>query len=167
MKKALLVTLSIAIVAGLGLLGISLNAPYEGAVNYSEAELERRAVASHPDWANYEEDLKADLGARAVAEWEGRPRRLRLVGSGIEVDFSIEGAWANRTFAIPILLRDNIGHMRRNTSVGIRDGLVTYGFEQIYGTDRPDPVWIELRYPDAEQRFVLDTAGQWAANEPE
>ncbi|MFO7974396.1 MAG: hypothetical protein R6V12_07170 [Candidatus Hydrogenedentota bacterium] len=129
----------------------------------SEKELARRVAQSDPRWNNYDEDLKAQLGAAAVAEWEGNLIRIQWASGVLQVSFSIRGPWAERDFAIPILLQFPNNQTLRNETA-VRDGKrVTYRYSTSF--EEP-PQWVAVRYPFyGERRIVLSEEGLWEAGE--
>lgn len=125
-------------------------------------ELARRTATCQPTWQNYQEDIKGQIGAGLVAEWAGKPEQVRRDGAILRVRFQLEGAWGQRTSAIPILLREPGGSVHRNRDAECRAGRVTYVFELGEGVAGALP-WIELKYPHGEKRLVLFEDGSWAS----
>lgn len=128
------------------------------------ADLGRRASLSNPDWSNYEEDIKAQLGAGAVAEWRGRPVAVQREGARVRVTFRLEGSWTNRDFVLPVLMRDPYGKERRQQGHEIGDATVDYIF-RLDENDAEAPLpWIVVKYPHNEDRLPLDAEGRWRAD---
>ena len=53
-------------------------------VRLDTAEIARRCAESHPEWQNYQEDIKGQIGAAPVAEWKGEPLALDVRGREVE-----------------------------------------------------------------------------------
>jgi len=125
----------------------------------SPEELERRVTASRPTWESYQEDIKAQIGARPVAEWEGRPLRASLEGGALQIAFAVEGVWATRKFAVPVLVRDPSGNVFRSadaTHIGAKTG---YTFLLPNSLDPVTLGWVEVRYPGNVKRLVPEMGG--------
>ena len=129
----------------------------------SDEELARRVRASQPAWGNYDEDLKAQLGAAPVAEWEGRLTRLQWASGVLQISFSLTGPWAKRDVAIPILVQLPDGETFRDEAA-IREGSqITYRLST--SLEHP-PQWVVVRYPFyGERRIVLSEDGRWESAE--
>jgi hypothetical protein len=123
-------------------------------------ELARLAQRARVSWADYGEDIKAELGATPAAQWRGAPVEARLEKQAITVRFSLEPPWSGYEFGFPILLRDPEGRVVSPTAYS--DGV--YRFAHV-GTATPLTVpWIEVRYPpNEERRIVFDAGGVWHA----
>jgi hypothetical protein len=131
----------------------------------SEKELARRVMRSDPAWNNYDEDLKAQLGAAAVAEWEGKVTRIQWVSGVLQVSFIITGPWEQREFAIPILLQLPDSKIFRNDAAVREENKVTYRFST--ASEEP-PQWVVVRYPFyGERRIVLNDEGVWEFGQEE
>lgn len=130
-------------------------------VGVSEQELASRTRSSQPAWQNYEEDIKAQIGATPVAQWQGAPIEVRRDGDRLYVTFRLSGPWAQRDIAIPVLLRDPLGRTYQNVRAQ-RDGhVVTYVFP-LFGEDPAVPLaWVKLRFPGTERRIALSGGGAW------
>lgn len=128
----------------------------------SPEELLARVESSHPTWQSYYEDIKDQIGAGPVAQWQGRLTEVRIAGGEVEVKFSLAGPWADRHVAIPVLLRDARGEMMRESRVRFEGDSVTYTFP----TDASKP-WIELQSPEGTRRVALPESGVWANPETE
>ncbi len=132
-------------------------------VEVSTEELARRVQRSFPEWADYQEDLKGDLGSTPVARWEGRPVRARVAGSEVSIVFEVSGPWAEYDFALPILLKDHLGKVYRNNETRRTGSEVAYTFrlrDHVEGTSVP---WMEIAYPHNLQRLAFSDDGTWAA----
>ncbi len=126
-------------------------------------ELAGRVQRSMPRWANYQEDLKGQLGSTPVARWKGRPIRARVAGAEISVVFEVSGAWAGYDFALPVLLKDHLGAVYRNSGASRTGPEVEYLFrmrDHVEGTPVP---WVEIAYPHHFQRLAFSDDGTWAA----
>ena len=121
----------------------------------------RRVENSQPTWQSYSEDIKGQIGATPVAEWEGELTEVRLEGGAVRVTFRLSGPWAQRDAAIPVLLREPFGGTRRNTGAR-RDGdFVTYIIE-LPETARGQALpWVELKFPHGQRRLPLSEKGIW------
>lgn len=127
----------------------------------TDEELERRVDASRPVWESYQEDLKSQIGAGPVAQWEGVPVKVLAQRRAVHVTFRLTAAWAQRDIAIPILMREPLGGVHRNLDARRAGECVTYLFEcpqSASGTPFP---WIELKYPRCQKRIVLSDRGEW------
>lgn len=125
-------------------------------------ELAERVAASNPEWANYQEDIKSQIGAKSVAEWVGEPVSAAIAGTVATVVFDLEGPWAVRSVGLPILLREPFGGVHLPASATVEGGGITYEFNlpQEFLTS-PLP-WIEIKYPHHERRLALDAQGHWS-----
>lgn len=142
-----------------GLLGAVALAGCGGTVG--EAEIARRVEASVPTWQSYPEDIKAQVGAGPVAEWEGTVDEVRVEPEAIRVTFRLEGPWAARDAAMPLLLNEPFGGVRRNSAAERQGDRVTYLFDNA-GREAAVPVpWVELKFPGGERRIVLSQEGTW------
>ena len=157
----------LAALAGLAVLG-GLIVAYLRYVQEAEARLDpgdlrRRVALSNPDWANYQEDIKAQIGAAPVAQWQGKPVRVWRDGAVIQVTFKLEGPWAERDMVIPVLIRDPLGHERRHLSYSLQLPEVIYSFQ--LGEEASEALipWIVVKYPHHEERLTLDSTGRWSA----
>ena len=132
-------------------------------VDLSTEELAQRVQRSFPDWADYQEDLKAQLGATPVARWEGAPLRARVAGDEVTVVFEVSGPWAEYDFALPILIKDHLGMVYRNNAARRTGPEVEYTFQlkdRVEGTSVP---WVEIAYPHHFQRIAFSDEGEWSA----
>ena len=127
----------------------------------TDEELEGRVDASRPAWESYQEDLKSQIGAGPVAQWEGVPVKVRAQRRAVHVTFRLTAPWAHRDAALPILMREPLGGVHRNLDARCDGDRVTYLFEcpqSASGTPFP---WIELKYPRHQKRIVLSDRGEW------
>jgi len=135
----------------------------DSGVDVSTEELAQRVQRSFPDWADYQEDLKGQLGSTPVARWEGAPLRARVAGDEVTVVFEVSGPWADYDFALPILIKDHLGKAYRNNAAR-RNGLeMEYTFQlkdRVEGTSVP---WVEIAYPHHIQRIAFSDKGKWSA----
>ena len=127
----------------------------------SDEELTRRAEASSPTWQNYPEDIKGQIGAGPVAEWEGEPVRIRRMRGDLRVTFRVQGPWATRGAAMPVLLKHHKGGWIRSIETVEEAGQLTYVFNLPPEVARAQPPWVELKYPHGRKRVALDAAGSW------
>ncbi len=126
-------------------------------------ELEQRIEVSAPQWANYQEDIKAHIGATPTAEWEGKPVSARIDRGILYIDFELEGPWASRGLALPLLAHDPLGNTYQNTSAEFDGARVTYIFALAEEAARAALPWAELKYPHHDRRLVFSDAGIWEA----
>lgn len=132
------------------------------ATGLSEEELASRCDTSVPHWDNYQEDIKGMIGARPVAQWQGRPLTAQANAGKVEVRFQITGEWAARAAAIPLLLKDPAGAILVGRGTGDGAGTATYTFE-LPDLDKLAVPWIEIQYPHHRERLPLNAQGHWQA----
>ena len=130
----------------------------------SPEELARRVAACRVTWPNYPEDIKRQVGATPVARWRGEPESVDCAEGVIRVAFHIEGPWALRSVALPILLRGPWGSARQNREAACTGATVAYTFDVPEGDQESAPPWVEVKYPGAEKRLVLSADGSWRAH---
>lgn len=129
----------------------------------SAAELAGRVLRSQPDWADYQEDLKGQLGATPVARWKGRPLRARVDGAEVSIVFEVSGVWAEYDFALPVLIKDHLGKSYRNRSARRANSEVEYLFQLTGHTEGTRLPWVEVAYPHHLERLAFSQEGAWAA----
>lgn len=134
---------------------------YVNSRQISEAELAQRCAASRPEWQNYQEDIKAQIGARPVAQWKGDPIAARQSGNKVYLTFRLEGPWARYDLVLPILLRDPLGKTYRSITAEYRGPERTYLFDLSPDAAASVLPWVEVRYPHTETRLSLNPQGQW------
>ncbi|MCX5758735.1 MAG: hypothetical protein NTU83_09580 [Candidatus Hydrogenedentes bacterium] len=143
--------------AAFGLVAVALLAGCEQGL--SDRELAARIEKSRPAWESYQEDIKGQIGAGPVAEWDGTPSRLWFDRDAVFFTFAMRGPWAARDMGVPVLLRDPSGRVQRDLRADRNGLMVCYTFE------RPKldalPTWLEIRYPHTERRLVLSARGEW------
>jgi len=107
--------------------------------------------------------MALDRRAAPVAEWEGSLTRIQWASGILQVSFSITGPWAERDFAIPILLQLP-NHETIKNEAAVREGnRVIYRFSTHL---EASPQWVIVRYPFyGERRIVLSQEGLWVAEE--
>lgn len=128
----------------------------------SDQELAERVRTSRPDWADYREDLKAQLGATPVARWEGELVQAWVDDTRILLAFELSGTWAAYDFGLPMLLRDHLGSVQQNSAITHDGSRATYEFlARGWSQENPAP-WIEVMYPNQQRRLVLSSEGTWA-----
>ncbi|HPK00105.1 MAG TPA: hypothetical protein PKW60_11510 [Candidatus Hydrogenedentes bacterium] len=129
----------------------------------SSEELARRVMKCEPSWSNYDEDLKAQIGAAPVAEWKGEPAEARWEAGELRVSFAMLGVWAGRDAAIPVLVKLPNGETHRNEAAAWEDGRLVYQFTTSL---QATPQWVIVRYPFyGERRLVLSEDGRWESAE--
>jgi len=158
MKPPVRIGLSMALVAALGFL-----IAFYAAVNRASVdpvEIAARCATAKPVWQNYQEDVKGQVGASATATWRGRPVRLETEGNTARLTMHVEPPWSDYDAAMPILLRDPLGHTVQNdpTATGRVERVYTFQLPGVAGAP-----WVEIHYPHQERRLPL-TSGQWQAN---
>lgn len=133
----------------------------------SPEELAERVSASRPEWANYHEDLKAQVGVTPVAEWQGEPIYATQTGRQLDITFDISGTWSQRDMALPILVRDPFGGVRRDVHAKREKNKVTYRFVIDPSAEHAPVPWVEIQYPHHERRIVFSEEGTWSADNRE
>ncbi len=160
MRRVLLALAGLGLAALVVVYGLGRNDPL------SESELLRRCASSAPRWAAYQEDIKAQIGADPAAQWRGQPAALLREGARIRVTFQLQGPWARREAALPVLLRDPLGAVYQAEHVEgagtDRHYIYRLGEESAAGA----APWFELRYPHREQRLMLDHDQSWRISPP-
>lgn len=135
---------------------------YLNSQDIPEDELIRRCQTSHPEWLSYQEDVKGQVGAAPVAAWKGEPIEAVLAANGrLFITFSLASPWAEYAAALPVLVRDPLGHVYQDESAERKNGARVYAFSLAEVQDPAQIPWIELRYPHTERRIPLDGAGLW------
>ncbi len=131
-----------------------------------EEELRQRADASELSWNNYQEEIKAQLGATPTAEWSGGPIRAERDGVDVRVTFQIDPPWSERLVAIPILARDPLGLVYRpGVEAQFGPEGVTYSFTlDNRWADSAVPS-LEVQYPRHEVNIVFRPDGAWTRTE--
>ena len=160
MKPGVLVTilvLIIVIVAGIMSLPKSVEEP-------TLEEVRARIEESEPAWANYLEDLKGQIGSAPVAKWRGEITSARASEGQVKVNFEIREYWLENAMAIPMLIRDNVGYVTRESSAEFEDSITSYTFEV---RQQSAPPWIEIQYPGSTRRLLFGTDGEWVGHEAE
>lgn len=151
-----LIAVAVAVVAAL----ISL--AYRSGL--SEEEMARLTASAAPTWENYPEDIKAQIGAGPVAEWQGKP--VKAVWDGketIEVTFEMTGPWATIDAAIPILLRDPLIGTHEPAATHRQGNYITYSFTLYDGTTAIPLPWVEVKHPAGQDRIMLIESTHWEA----
>lgn len=154
----------IAGVAGGAFLALVALTAYMNSGDLSPEELARRCADSFPAWQSYQEDIKAQVGARPVAEWKGRPTGVKQAGREIRVTFLLSVPWSGRPAVLPILMRDPLGVVYRNIGAESRAAERIYLFELAETSVVSLLPWIELQFPHSEVRLPLDPQGEWRSN---
>ncbi|MCH7909053.1 MAG: hypothetical protein IIB38_05485 [Candidatus Hydrogenedentes bacterium] len=131
----------------------------------SYEELAERVSASRPEWANYHEDLKAQVGVTPVAEWQGEPLQALQTGRQLDIIFDVTGPWSQRDVALPILVRDPFGGVYRDVHAKREKNRVTYRFVIDPSAEHAPVPWVEIQYPHHERRLVFSEEGTWSAED--
>lgn len=160
-EKPLSLAMIVAGTAGLALLAVFAVFTWTNAASIPDQELARRCAVSTPQWDSYQEDVKGQVGARPVAEWNGKPIAAELTDGFIRVSFLVTGSWAARECAIPILIKDPGGEIRIGHGRGDREGNVVYSLPlpPSHATTLP---WLEIQYPHHRDRLAFDADGRWS-----
>ena len=136
---------------------------WQNARPVSEEELLRRIDASRPTWANYPEDIKAQIGARSCAEWAGTPVSAERSANVVTVRFAVSGKWAEYSRGLPILLRDPFGSVHLPRASSRKGDLVSYEFV-LTGLDENSSLpWVEIQYPHTTRRLLFSSDATWKA----
>ncbi|NIA13559.1 MAG: hypothetical protein GWP08_05715 [Nitrospiraceae bacterium] len=130
-----------------------------------DEELRERVRTSRPAWESYQEDIKSQVGAAPVAEWQGALQRVVCQRNTVRLTFQIQGPWAGRGTAIPVLVREPFGGIHGSLSVQNDQGAVTYLFELPEAASATPFPWIEVKFPHQEKRIVLSERGTWTRAE--
>ncbi len=127
-------------------------------------DLADRIKTSDPAWSNYQEDIKAQIGARPVARWQGAPAAVECTGKRIRVTFKVSGPWAGKQPNLPVMMRGPRGDTRVNSHVELENGSTVYVFHPGDGEAFALPIpWLELKYPNGAKRVTLSQGGTWSA----
>jgi len=120
--------------------------------------LAARCEASEPRWNSYQEDIKGQIGARPVAEWQGDLVAAELRDEVLTLDFALEEPWHSLPAAIPVLLRLPDGSVLLPQASREEGGLRRYSYRLDENTATS---WVEVQYPHQRDRLIFDSAGQW------
>lgn len=157
MKKITIAALAFIALTGI-IAALMLTDP---ATDISDEELRKRVANANPDWANYHEDLKGQIGSTPIARWKGEPIQASINGSTITVIFHVTGYWAEAGANLPLLIRDPFGKTYADTASTRVGNEVTYTFA-LPSAD-VDIDWFELSYPNASRRIAF-TDHEWKTN---
>lgn len=130
----------------------------------SREELDARIAASTPQWANYSEDIKAQIGAQSVASWKGHPVSAIHAHNIIEVTFRLAGRWGEENYpGMPILLRDPFGNGVKSDATHCNaNGEIVYAFRLAEGSMSVAFPWVEIMYPHEERQLTFSRDGEWS-----
>lgn len=126
----------------------------------SEEEIAKRCAEAIPRWDNYQEDIKGMIGARPAAEWHGMPIAAQVRDNRLLLHFGLQGPWALRSAAMPLLVKDPAGDIRVARGA-TTNGDSTYTLEVSTGAP-----WVEVQYPHHRERFNFSASGDWSATRP-
>jgi hypothetical protein len=129
----------------------------------SEEDLAARCADSTPRWDSYQEDIKGQVGARPVAQWLGKPVSASANTGAVAVTFQVTGPWAQRTAAVPIIVKDPAGAVRVAHGTGDGAGTVDYKIT-LPGSEQSSVPWLEVQYPHHRERLPLNAEGKWQAD---
>ena len=118
-------------------------------------ELSQRCQQATPAWTNYDEDIKAQIGARPFAEWRGEPISAVREAGAIAVTFRISGVWAERDAAMPVLMRNALGSVQRDRNWQREGDHVVYRFPVDDDSAALALDSIEVRYPHHTRRLLV------------
>ena len=125
--------------------------------------LEERVLACTPRWANYNEDLKGQIGSTPVARWRGEPVRASIEEGQATLIFAIEDYWVQTAVHLPVLLREPLGEVLTAHSIDRSGYEVSYHFAlKPEVTSGSGSVWLEVQYPHHIKRIVFNSSGSWA-----
>ena len=127
-------------------------------------ELTARIAASTPQWANYPEDIKAQIGAQSVASWAGHPVAAMRADSALEVTFRLTGRWGEENHpGMPILLRDPFGNELQSDATHCNaNGEIVYAFRLDEGSLNAAFPWVEIMYPHDQRQLTFSREGTWS-----
>lgn len=126
-------------------------------------EIAERVAKSLPKWANYQEDIKGQIGSTPVARWKGEPVEARVDGSDVFVTFELSGAWAQYDFALPVLLKDHLGKVYQKRDATRNGTRVEYRFQLTNRVEGASLPWVEVAYPHHFERIAFSAQGTWSA----
>lgn len=130
-----------------------------GCFQIPDRELAARVKAAQPDWQSYLEDLKGQVGAGPVAQWQGTPVHARKTQNELLISFEISGSWVKRVCYIPVMIREPRGAVFVSADAEKDDSCARYKF-QLPQMARDVP-WVELKYPTGQIRLVFSDSGEW------
>ena len=130
-----------------------------------DEELRDRVRTSRPAWESYQEDIKSQVGAAPVAQWEGVLQSVVCQRNTVHLTFEVRGPWAQRATAIPILVREPFGGTHSSLSAHNDAGSVTYLFELTEADSTTSFPWLDVKFPHQEKRIVLSDQGVWTRPE--
>lgn len=128
------------------------------AVPVSDEELAARVEGAHPTWQSYQEDLKAQLGAGPVAEWQGELVAAVQEGETLRLTFQLTGPWSGRDCFAPVLVADPREILHPPVSAVREKDSVVYRFSLPSAGPLP---WVEVKFPNGQMRLVFDQNGVW------
>ena len=131
-----------------------------GNTEITPERLKQKVESSSPRWANYNEDLKSQIGSTPVARWKGEPVRAFIKDGGATIVFKIEGYWAETPVNLPLLARDPLGFVWREANSQRIGDEVTYTFP-LQSKLSTSGLWLEIQYPHHTKRIVFDAQGTW------
>ena len=123
------------------------------------SELQQRCAEAQPAWDDYDEDLKAQIGATPVALWEGTPLQAWQTAAGVEVSFRLSGPWGEVAALLPVLLRTPEGEVYQSRP-GASSGVDRVYFFSMQKSAEVMLPWVDLRFPREERRLYLRTPGK-------
>ncbi len=155
LRKIVIISLAVVFIAVVSILAMvnSQGLPRD--------ELLKRCQDSHPQWERYQEEIKGEIGARPVAEWNGEPIAVRQNNGEVLITFLMKGPWITYAVPLPVLMRDPLGKVQCSTNAEYAGAACTYHFPR--PKEEADAIlpWIEVHYPRQELRISLDSQGNW------
>lgn len=124
--------------------------------------LKKKIEVVHLEWDSYQEDIKAQVGAKEAALWSGEPVSIQVNQNQLEITFKVNAPWDSYGVAMPILYRSPAAKIYASTKVKVEGSTHAYIFELEDMNDNIGLSWVELHYPHTERRFTL-IEGQWSA----
>ena len=120
----------------------------------------QRCLDSEPTWENYQEDVKAQIGATPVALWAGEPVAGRMEAGEFRLTMRVEPPWDDLHCAMPIMLRDPMGrvHLAREAQGSGSERVYSFALS---GGASSAPPWVEVHYPHRIARLPLENGGIW------
>ena len=158
MKPGALVTIAVGLILLIGTI-MALQQPVE---EIPIDEVRTRIESSQPEWANYLEDLKAQVGSSPVAKWRGTITQGQASEGTVTLEFTTQGYWNEHEIIIPMLIRDNLGYVTQQTKARYQGETLTYTFTL---QQQSPPPWIEVRFPHNSRRIAFGNEGRWTAQD--
>jgi hypothetical protein len=153
--RAVIIVLAIVFIGGVLLFAAVVQLP-----TVDDKALAERCASSAPSWQGYAEEIKGQVGAAPVAEWNGDVVAADFRNGQLRIHVDLTGPWVDRPFAIPILVRDPYGKVHLGRRVQGE------GAARAYIVDIPGGgalTWVEVATPDGRHRITLGPDQSWSA----